>query len=88
MLGSYDVYALWSVHGVVFADELSDGDREFLLKRVNGLFVSPRTEQRPWSWPGPDEGRSYSAITVPHSVNPHGDEVSIPTWMLAGGFAG
>jgi len=88
MLGSYDVYAIWGIHGVVFADEMSDSDREQLVQRVKTLFQSPRVEQRPWCAPGPDEGRAYCALTVPNATNRHGDEVSIPTWMLASSFGG
>ncbi|MDR3707595.1 MAG: hypothetical protein P4L33_04800 [Capsulimonadaceae bacterium] len=88
-LGQYDVYALFDVAGPIFTDDIGERDRELLLSRIHArLFDRAHVEERSWCMPGPDEGRRYSAIRVLRRTNCHGDQIDLPTWMLAGGFGG
>lgn len=85
VLGPYDIYALWGIGGPLFSDDLFEGEREALLGWINArIFDRAHVEQRSWCRPGPDEGRAYCAIRVLRSINNFGDEIVLPTWMLAG----
>ena len=88
-LGQYDIYALFDGAGPIFADDIGERERALLLSRINArLFDRAHVEERRWNNPGPDEGRRFAAIRVLGRINRHGEQIDLPTWMLAGGFGG